>query len=80
LGEIKRSDEQTRVSDLPPGAAAKEAPKLILRGPPLPGSLLLEGPERAEVTLSVDDLFDSGGAESTDQFVLQVCLAHVETE
>ena len=46
LGELKRLDEQARVSDLPPAAAAHEAPKLLLVGPSLPRSLLLEGAER----------------------------------
>ena len=45
LGELKRLDEQPRVSDLPPPAAAHEAPQLLLASPSLPGSLLLEGAE-----------------------------------
>ena len=45
LGEIKRIDEQARVSDLPAAAATHEAPKLLLIGPSLPRGLLLEGAE-----------------------------------
>src|SRR6266508_6819305 len=80
LGEIERLDEQTRVSDLPATAAAHEAPKLLLVGPPLPRSLLLQGAEGSELSLSVHDLFHGGGAMRADQLVLQVCDAHVEPE
>jgi hypothetical protein len=79
-GEIERIDEQTRVSDLSPAAAAHEAPKLLLSGPSLPRSLLLERAEGPELTLSLDDLFHGGGTESADQLVLQVCDAYVETQ
>jgi hypothetical protein len=80
LGELKRLDEQTRVSDLPPAAAAHEAPKLLLVRPSLPRSLLLEGAERPKLTLSVNDLFHGGGTESADQLFLQVCVARVEAQ
>jgi hypothetical protein len=80
LGELKRLDEQTRVSDLPPPAAAHEAPKLLLVSPSLPSSLLLEGAEGPKLTLSVNDLFHGGGTESADQLFLQVCVARVETQ
>ena len=80
LGEIERIDEESRVPDLPPAAAAHEAPKLVLGGPSLPRSLLLEGAERPKLTLSVDDLFHGGGTERADQLVLQVCVARVETQ
>jgi hypothetical protein len=80
LGEIKRLDEQTRVSDLPPAAAAHEAPKLFLIGPSLPRRLFLEGAEGSKLSLSVNDLFHGGGTKSADQLVLQVSDAHVETE
>ena len=80
LREVERIDEQTRVSDLPAAAAAHEAPKLLLSRSSLPRRLLLEGTERAKVTLSADDLLHGGGAESADQLVLQICDAHVETQ
>ena len=80
LGELKRLDEQTRVSDLPPPAAAHEAPKLLLVSPALPGSLLLEGAEGPKLTLGVNDPFHGGGTESADQLFLQVCVARVETQ
>jgi hypothetical protein len=80
LGELKRLDEQTRVSDLPPPAAAHEAPKLLLLSPALPGSLLLEGAEGPKLTLGVNDPFHGGGTESADQLFLQVCVARVETQ
>jgi hypothetical protein len=80
MAEIEGVNEQSRVSDLPAAAAAHEAPKLLLSGPSLPHTLLLECAEGAKFSLSVDDLFHGGGTESADQFVLQVCNAHVETE
>jgi hypothetical protein len=80
LGEIQRVHEQPRVVDLPAAARAHEAPKLRLNGPPLLRGLHLEGAERSELTLSVDDLFDGGSTERADQLVLQVRDAHVETQ
>jgi hypothetical protein len=80
LAELKRLDEQPRVSDLPPAAAAHEAPKLLLVSPSLPGNLILEGAEGPKLTLSVNDLFHGGGTESADQLFLQVCVARVETQ
>jgi hypothetical protein len=80
LAEIKCLDEEAGVSDLPPAAAAHEAPELLVNRSSLPGRLLLEGAEGPEVSLSGDDLFHGGGAESADQLVLQVCDAHVEAE
>lgn len=79
-GQIKRLDEQTRVSDLPAAAAAHEPPKLRLDGPSVPRRLFLESAERSKLTVSVNDLFHGGGTESPDQLVLQVRVAHVETE
>jgi hypothetical protein len=80
LGEIERLDEQACVADLPTAAAAHEAPKLLLGRPSLPRRLLLERAEGSEVTLRIDDLFHRGGAEGADQLVLQVGVAHIETE
>jgi hypothetical protein len=80
FGELKGLDEQTRVSDLPPPAAAHETPKLLLVSPSLPRSLLLEGAEGSKLTLSVNDLFHGRGTESADQLFLQVCVARVETQ
>ena len=48
--------------------------------PSLPRGLLLEGTERSEVALSVDDPFNGGRTEGADQLVLQVRDAHVEAE
>jgi len=79
-GEIQRVDEQPRVLDLPATAGAHEAPKLRLIRQSLLRRLLLQGAERPKLTLSVDDAFDGDGAEGADQFVLQVCDTHVETQ
>ncbi len=80
LGEIERLDEQPRVADLPLAGAAHETPKLLLWRPSLPRRLLLQGAERTEFTLSVDDPFHRGDTERADQLILQVGDAHVEAE
>ena len=49
-------------------------------GRALPGRLLLEGAERAELTLSLDDLLHRAGTESADQLVLEVGVADVEAQ
>ena len=49
LREIERVDEQGRVVDLAV-RVPEEAPQLLLDGPPAPLRLLLEGPERPELT------------------------------
>ena len=78
--EIQRVDQQARVLDLPAPAGAHETPKLLLIRASLVRSLLLQGAERSQLTLSGDDLFNGGGTEGADQLVLQVCDAHVETQ
>jgi hypothetical protein len=80
LAQIQRFDEQARVSNLPAAAATHEAVQLLVRCPPLPRRLLLEGPEGPKIALSIDDLLHYGGTESADQLVLQVFDADVETE
>src|SRR5436190_11729371 len=80
VGEVQGADEQWCVPDLPAAPAPHEAPKLLFGGSSLPGRLLLEGAERSEVTLGVDDLFHRGGTEGADELVLEVCDAHVETQ
>jgi hypothetical protein len=80
LGELEGLDEVSRVADLPAPAAAHEAPELLLQGPSSPRSLLLERAERAKVSVSLDDRFHRGGAESADQFLFEVCDARVETQ
>jgi hypothetical protein len=80
LREIQRLDEQPCVPDLPAAAAAHEAPKLLLSRAASPRGLLLECAKRAEVTFSLNDLFHGGGADGTDQLVLQVCRADEEAQ
>src|SRR5436853_7211397 len=80
LGESQRFDQQGCGLDLPAAVGAEEAPELLLIGPPMPRRLLLERPEGSKLTLSVDDLFHGSGTEGSDQLVLQVCDAHVETD
>src|SRR6266508_5085452 len=69
-----------RVPNLPAGAAANEAPQLRIGALPSPRRLLLEGAERSEVALGVENAFDGGGAKCTDQLVLQVYDTDVETQ
>ena len=78
-GQIQRVDERTRIPDLP-AVAAEPAPELLFRAPSSPRRLLLQGAERLQVTLRLDDLLHGRGAEGTDQLVLQVCDAHVKPE
>ena len=59
---------------------AEEPPELFLVGPSLPRRLLLEGAERFQVALGVEDPFHRGRPERADQLVFQVCDADVETE
>jgi len=72
LLELKRLDEQTRVSDLAAAAAAEEASKLFLGRSVAPWRLALEAPEGAEVALGIDDFFDRGDAECADQLFLEI--------
>jgi len=46
----------------------------------LPRGLLLKGSEGPEVAVGLDDLLHANGAECTDQLVLQIRHARVETE
>jgi hypothetical protein len=78
--ELQRVDQQPRVPDLAAAVGADEAPKLRLAAPSSPGRLLLEGAERSKLTLSLDDLFHTGGTKAADQLVLQVGNAHIEPE
>jgi len=80
VAEIERLDEQSRVVDLPAAAGAHEAPKLGFGGQPSPGRLVLQSAKRSQVSLSADNPFDGGGSEGADQLILEICVAHVETE
>lgn len=71
-------DEKTRVSDLPPGAAAHEPAQLVLRVPSFPHRLLLERAERAKVALLLEDPLDGVDTEGADQLVLEVGVADEE--
>ena len=42
--------------------------------------LVLHRPERAKLTLRLDDLFDARGSEAADHLVLEVGDAHMEAE
>jgi hypothetical protein len=80
LGEVERIDEQLGVSDLPATAATHKTSKLLLGGPSSPLRLLLERPEASKVAVRVNHLYHRGGTEGTDQLVLQVRDADIETQ
>ena len=69
-----------RVPDLAAAAAAHEPPELVLGRAAVPGSLLLERPERPQVSMPVDDALDLVRAESADELVLEVGVADEEPE
>src|SRR5713226_5280123 len=62
------------------GPAAHEAAELVLRGPAPLGGLTLQGPQRPELALRLDDPFHRFGPERPDQLILQVEGAHEEAE
>ncbi len=76
--EVEGIDEQARVPDLPPTAAAQPTPELVVHRPTLPRGLLLQCPERSEVALSLGDLCHGRDAYGADELVLQVFDAYVE--
>jgi hypothetical protein len=78
LGEVEGVDEEAGVLDLPATADAEEAAELGFGAEPAPGGLVLQGAERAQIALGVHNLFDAGGAEGTDQLVLEIGVADVE--
>jgi len=78
--QIQGVDEYGGGLDLAAALGAEEATELLLDAPPAPLRLPLEGAECREVTLSVDNLFHGGRAESADQLILEVCDADVKTE
>ena len=80
LGEVERIDEEPGVSDLPATATTHETPKLLLGGPSSPLRLLLERPEASKVAVRFNHLFHRGCTEGTDQLVLKICDADIETQ
>ena len=52
----------------------------FVQGPALPGGLLLEGPEGAQVAVSLDHPLDGRRPERADQLVLEILDADVEAE
>ena len=77
---IESLDEEARVPDLSPPAAAHEAPQLLLSRPASPCGLFLQRAEGAEVSLRLGHRFDGGDAERPDQLRLQIGDADVEAE
>ena len=75
--EVERIDERCCKSDLPVG---EEATKLFLSAPRSMRGLLLVCPERAELAVRSEDFFNHLGAETTNQLVLEICLAHIEAQ
>jgi hypothetical protein len=67
-----RLNEQSRVPQPPAGTAAREPPRLRDRLPGSPGRLALQGAERVEVTLAVEERLDVAHAHGLAELVLQV--------
>src|SRR5215211_4900660 len=80
LREIQGLHEPGRRADLAAAARAEEASELFLDGPRPPSRLLLEGAERRQLALLLEDPFDGVGSEGADQLVLEIFDAHVEPE
>jgi hypothetical protein len=78
--EIERVDEEAPVSDLAAAARPQEASELLFVGPSSPRRLPLEGAERVELILGVEDAFHGANAERADQLVLEILDAHEEPE
>jgi hypothetical protein len=80
VAEIERVDEQARVLDLPAATCAHETPKLGFGGQSSPGGLVLQGAERSQLSIGIDNLFDGRGSKGADQLVLEVRVADVEAK
>jgi hypothetical protein len=76
---IECIDEQPSIADLPPRTAAHEAPQLRLDRPLAPLRLMLQRAKWLLIALLGDDRNHGGGAESPDEFVLQVEIAAEES-
>ena len=75
--EIERIDERRCESDLP---VIEEATELLLGAPCSMRGLLLVRAERNQLPMSGEYFFHHVGAETTNQFVLQIRFTHVESE
>jgi hypothetical protein len=73
--DVERVDEQARIPDLAPSAAAHEPPQLFLKGPAAPLWHLLKRPEPVKIVVGREDLLNTLRAQRADQFLLQVGLA-----
>src|ERR1022692_320805 len=80
LVQIHGAGQQARVAVLIAGPAAHEAAELVMCSPAPLGGLALQGPQRPELALRLDDSFHRAGPERPDQLVLQVEGAHEESE
>jgi hypothetical protein len=78
--KIDGLDEELRVADLPSIGTAHEAPQLVFDSPASPGRLLLEGMERVEVAVGGKNVLDGGRAQSSDQLILEIHHADIETQ
>jgi hypothetical protein len=78
--EVERLDEQTRVADLAPSAAAHETPKLLLGGAASPCGHLLELSKAMQIVVRADDPLHARHTERADQLLLQIRVADEEPE
>ena len=75
--EVERIDERRCELNLP---VSEEATELFLGAPCSMRGLLLVRAERNQLPMRGEDFFHYVGAETTNQLVLQIRFAHVESE
>ncbi|HUC35308.1 MAG TPA: hypothetical protein VMR48_06400, partial [Gaiellaceae bacterium] len=78
--QIELLDEEARVPDLTPPAAAHEAPELVLQRASPPRRHLLQRPEPVQIVVGCHKLLHPRPAQGPDQLLLEIGVAHIETE
>jgi hypothetical protein len=76
--EIEGLDEPSSVVDLAAAARAHETSELLVCRAPMLRWLLLKDSKRTKVSVRLEDLPDHGGAETSNQLILQICVADEE--
>jgi energy-coupling factor transport system substrate-specific component len=79
-GEVQLGHHQPRVVLLALGSGSHEPVQLIVQTSQTLGGLLLQEPQRWQLTLTFDDPLDCPGAERADQLVLEISVADEESE
>jgi hypothetical protein len=79
-GEVQLGHHQPRVVLLALGSGSHEPVQLIVQTSQTLRGLLLQEPQRWQLTLTFDDPLDCLRAERTDQLVLEISVADEESE